>query len=81
MLKVILSMSNTGMVLILGGFLIPVLMIPDFTAQMIAFIFMVSFLCWYFSIPSIGRRDDGTLYELDGYERAEWVRQNGYFED
>jgi hypothetical protein len=81
MLALILSMSNTVMCLLLGGLLIALLFVPDVTAQMLGFIFAVVFLFWYWSIPSVGQRDDGTWYELDGAERAEWVRQNGYLDD
>jgi hypothetical protein len=80
MLALILSMSNTVLCLLLGGLLFPLLFVPDFTAQMLGSIFALVFLFWYLSIPTLGYREDGTMYEMDGKERAEWVRQNGYFD-
>jgi hypothetical protein len=80
MLALILSMSNAVLCLLLGGLLFPLLLVPDFTAQMLGSIFALVFLFWFLSIPVMGQRDDGTWYELDGKERAEWVRQNGYLD-
>jgi hypothetical protein len=69
--KLLLSMSNQWLAILLGTLFLPCLAIPELWIKVTLFIFILYGLMWIGSVPLLNRREDGTLYEMDGQERAE----------